>query len=163
LRAAEVLGLESAERGMAEILERGLDELLEKRDPERQRARRLERERKRGEAAAGPRLDEVSEKEGGEASAAAAPARSRYIPAAVRERVFERAGYQCEFTASDGTRCTSRTGLEIEHEKPFAIFRDHDEQFLKAFCPRHNRWRAEQVYGAEFIREKIAEKERQRV
>jgi hypothetical protein len=54
-------------------------------------------------------------------------------------------------------RCTSRTGLEIEHAKPFAIFRDHDERFLEALRPRHNRYRAERVYGAEFIRRKIEE------
>ena len=58
-------------------------------------------------------------------------------------------------------RCTSRTGLEIEHVKPFAIFRDHDERFLEALCPRHNRYRAERVYGAEFIRRKIEERSAQ--
>jgi hypothetical protein len=91
------------------------------------------------------------------------PARSRYLPAEVRERVLERAGYRCEFRGPDGTRCTSRTGLEIEHTKPFAIFRDHDERFLEALCPRHNRYRAERVYGAEFIRRKIEEKRAQQV
>jgi hypothetical protein len=45
--------------------------------------------------------------------------------------------------------------------KPFGIFHDHDEQFLRAFCPRHNRLQAERVYGKEFIREKIAARERQ--
>jgi hypothetical protein len=76
----------------------------------------------------------------------------------VRERVLERAGYLCEFRGPDGTQCTSRTGLEIEHVKPFAIFRDHDERFLEALCPGHNRYRAERVYGTEFIRRKIEER-----
>ena len=35
-----LLGIESLERSMAEILERGLDLLLEQKDPERRRARR---------------------------------------------------------------------------------------------------------------------------
>jgi hypothetical protein len=86
------------------------------------------------------------------------PARSRYLPAEIRERVLERAGHRCEFMGPDGTQCTSRTGLEIEHTKPFAIFHDHDECFLEAICPGHNRYRAERVYGAEFIRRKIEEK-----
>ena len=73
----------------------------------------------------------------------------------MRERVLERAGHRCEFRGPDGTRCTSRTGLEIEHVKPFAIFHDHDERLLQALCPGHNRYRAERVYGAEFIRRKI--------
>jgi len=81
--------------------------------------------------------------------------RSRYIPQEVRERVLERAGYQCQFRGPDGTRCTSRTGLEIEHVKPFGIFRDHDERSLEALCGRHNGFRAERVYGPEFLRRRI--------
>src|SRR5688572_9182057 len=50
---------------------------------------------------------------------ASTPARSRHVPAAVRDRVFEWAGHRCQFTGPDGTRCTARTGLEIEHTKPF--------------------------------------------
>jgi hypothetical protein len=42
--------------------------------------------------------------------------------------------------------------------KPFAIFRDHDERFLEALCPRHNRYRAERVYGKDLIRRKIEER-----
>ena len=79
-----------------------------------------------------------------------APAKSRYVPG--------RASYQCEFSGPDGTRCTGRTGLQIEHERPFAIFHSHDERFLRAFCPRHNRFSAERAFGAEFIRQKIAER-----
>ena len=83
------------------------------------------------------------------------------MPSEVRERVLERAGYRCEFRGPDGTRCMSRTGLEIEHTKPFAIFHDHDERFLEALCPGHNRYRAQRVYGAEFIRQKIEERRSQ--
>ena len=66
------------------------------------------------------------------------PATSRDVPDAVRERVLERAGYCCEYHAPDGTRCSSRTGLQIEHSKPFAIFRTHDEKplRLRAFALR---------------------------
>jgi hypothetical protein len=152
LRVAEVLGIENPERCMAEILERGLDLLLEKKAPERQRARRLEREERR-RVARESRPGEILDPQG--VGAPSRPSRSRYVPSEVRERVLERAGYRCEFRGPDGTRCTSRTGLEIEHVKPFAIFRDHDERFLEALCPGHNRYRAERVYGAEFIRRKI--------
>ena len=58
-------------------------------------------------------------------------AESRYIPSEVRERVFERAGYQCQYRSADGTRCSARTRLEIEHERPFAIYRSHEERFLR--------------------------------
>ncbi len=81
----------------------------------------------------------------------------------MRQRVFERAGYQCEYRAADGTRCSSRTGLQIEHERPFAIYRTHDERYLRAFCRRHNRLAAERIYGAELIKRKIEDKRAKRV
>ena len=119
---------------MAEILERGLDLLLEKKAPERKRARRLEREeRRRAGVARESRPGEISDRRGVEAPSP--PARSRYLSSEVRERVLERASHRCEFRGPDGTRCTSRRGLEIEHTKPFAIFRNHDERFLEALCP----------------------------
>jgi hypothetical protein len=101
LRVAEVLGIENPERSMAEILERGLDLLLEKKAPERKRARRLEREeRRRGVRESRP--GEISDPRG--VGEPAPPAKSRYLPARVRERVLERAGYRCEFRGPDGTR-----------------------------------------------------------
>ena len=149
VRLAEVLGIEMPERNMAEVLERAVDLALERKDPKRKHERRLERERDRGTSQDEPRPGEIS---------VSAPAKSRYIPNEVRERVLERAGYQCEFSGPGGTRCTARTGLQIEHERPFAIFRSHDERFLRAFCPRHNRFSAECAFGAEHIRQKIAER-----
>jgi hypothetical protein len=125
LRVAEVLGIENPERSMAEILEKGLDLLLEKKAPERKRARRLERdERRRAGAPRESRPDEIPDRRGVDAPSRRAT--SRNVPSEVRERVLERAGHRCEFRGPDETRCTSRTGLEIEHTKPFAIFRDHD-------------------------------------
>ncbi len=53
-----------------------------------------------------PRPDEVTETTGADGDGR--PARSRHIPAEVRERVLERAGYRCEYRAADGTRCRSK-------------------------------------------------------
>jgi hypothetical protein len=136
---------------MTDVFEKAMDISLDKKDPKRKRERRLERERKRSAASKKSRPDEISQDE---------KAKSRYIPSEVRERVFERAGYQCEFRSADGTRCSSRTGLEIEHERPFAIYRSHEERFLRAMCRRHNRFQAERVFGTEFIQAKIDEKKR---
>ena len=86
------------------------------------------------------------------------PATSRHVPAAVRDRVFQRAGHQCQFTGPDGTRCTARTGLEIEHTVPFAMRPEHDEPGLEILCAPHNRLRAEQAYGARYIHAKISER-----
>jgi len=152
-RLAEVLGVENPQKQMAELLERAVDLALDQKDPKRKRERRMDKERKRSFTEAKSRPDEILK---------VAPQESRYLSSAVQERVHERAGYQCEYKSPDGRRCTSRTGLEIEHERPFAIFRSHDERFLRVLCRRHNRLRAEQVYGARLIQARIDEARRQK-
>ena len=157
-RLAEVLGVENPLQHMAEIMEQALDVALDKKDLKRKRARRLEREAKRnGEIPSKKsRPDELFAREEVE------KANSRYIPSEVRERVQERAGHQCEFRALDGTRCRSRTGLEIEHQLPFALHRSHDERFLRLHCSPHNLLSAERVFGVAFIQEKIDASRRKR-
>ena len=88
--------------------------------------------------------------------ASSEPATSRHVPAAVRDRVFQRASYQCQFTCTDGTRCTARTGLQIEHTVPFGKRPEHDESTLQILCAPHNRLRAEQAYGTRYVQAKIA-------
>ena len=148
-RLAEVLGVENPLQHMAEIMEQALDIALDKKDVKRKRARRLEREAKQsGETTSKESCpDEVFGRE--------QKANSRYIPSEVRERVHARAGHQCEFQALDGTRCRSRTGLEIEHQRPFALYHSHDERFLRLHCRPHNRMSAERVFGVAFIQQKI--------
>ncbi len=144
------MGVENAQRHMADILEQALDVALEKKDPKR----KLERRKARQKATkATPRPEEMPENvaPGTEDE----PARSRYVPSEAIERVHARGEHQCEYKSVDGRRCRSRTGLQVEHERPFAIFRSHDEQFLRILCPPHNRLAAEHVYGAEFIQRKI--------
>ncbi|MEE9263597.1 MAG: hypothetical protein V3V11_03990, partial [Vicinamibacteria bacterium] len=148
-RLAEVLGVENPLLHMAEIMEQALDIALDKKDVKRKRARRLQRAAKRsGEA---PREKTRPDK----IFARGQKANSRYIPSEVRKRVQQRAGHQCEYEAQDGTRCRSRTGLQIEHLRPFALYRSHDERFLGLLCPPHNRLSAERVFGAAFIKEKV--------
>jgi hypothetical protein len=146
-RLAEVLGVENPLNHMAEILEQAVDLALDKKDPKRRLERRVEKQAKRNtERTTKARPDEISREE---------PSNSRYISSEVRERVHARAGYQCEYRGPYGTRCRSRTGLEIEHERPFAIYHSHDERFLKLLCRAHNRASAERVFGVAFIQDKI--------
>ena len=148
-RLAEVLGIENPLQHMAEILEQAVDIALDKKDLKRRIERRKERQAKRkGKARENSRPDENFASE--------EYATSRYIAAAVQQRVHARADHQCQFRGPDGTRCRARTGLEIEHERPFARYRSHDERFLKVYCNAHNRLSADRVYGAEFIHRKIA-------
>ena len=181
-RLAEVLGVENPLQHMAEILEQALDIALDKKDLKRKRARRLERKSKNGDNSrqescpgkivspscqpatvcdAVATINALGDSQRSlipraeRSTSGRVPTKSRYIPSHLRERVHERAGYQCEYQSADGTRCRSRTGLEIEHERPFALHRSHDEKYLKLFCGPHNRLAAEKVFGAAFIQEKI--------
>ncbi len=121
-----------------------MDVALDKKDVKRKRARRLKRKPSSVDnSRQRPCPDEVA-------------AKSRYIPSETRERVYERASYQCEYRGPDGTRCRSRTGLEVEHLRPFALYRSHDEKYLRLYCGPHNRLSAEKVFGVAFIQEKIA-------
>ena len=152
-RLAEVLGVENPlQQHMTEIMEQALDIALDKKDVKRKRARRLEMGRQ-----ADKRHSQQKNSSGRDfrAREEVEKAKSRYIPSEVRERVHERAGYQCEYRSEDGTRCRSRTGLEIEHQRPFALHHSHDEKFLRLHCAPHNLLNAEKVFGAAFIQEKI--------
>ncbi|MGH9321140.1 MAG: hypothetical protein ACRD21_12070 [Vicinamibacteria bacterium] len=147
-RLAEVLGVENPLAHMAEILERAVDIALDQKDLKRKLERRKGRQSRR--------KGEVSKSRPDEILPTTEHAASRYLPSEVQERVHARAGHQCEFRGPDGTRCRARTGLEIEHEKPFALHRSHEERFLRLYCRGHNRLSAERVYGVEFIQGKIA-------
>ncbi len=145
-RLAEVLGVENPLLHMSEVMEQALDIALDKKDLKRKRARRLERKSRTGEK---PCPGKVS-------------AKSRYIPSAVRERVHERAGHQCQYRGRDGTRCRSRTGLQIEHLRPFARQGSHDERNLRLHCGPHNRLTAERTFGVAFIQGRIDPSRRKR-
>ena len=150
-RLAEVLGVENAEKHMADILEKALDIALEKKDPKKKLERRNKRENSSKEKS---RLNEIPKND--------EPAKSRYISSEVSERVHARANYQCQFCSSDGRRCSARTGLQIEHVRPFGIYHSNDERFLELRCARHNRLAADRVYGPAFIQRKIDERRRRR-
>ena len=136
LRVAEVLGIPAPERNLARVLERALDLTLEKKDPQRKLERRREREHDRGEGSSLPRPDEaLGKRAGGKETpreVAGARARTRAIPSRMRERVLEKAGYQCQYQGPRGgfigrasTRCTQKTGLEVDHLKAFAKRREN--------------------------------------
>ncbi|GMR22435.1 MAG: hypothetical protein BMS9Abin37_0784 [Acidobacteriota bacterium] len=150
-RLAEVLGVENAQKHMADILEKALDVALEKKDPKKKLERRRKRDKKReGSSKTKSRSNEMAKDD--------EPVKSRYISSEVSERVRVRANYQCQYRASDGTRCSARTGLQIEHVRPFGNFRSNDERFLELLCAQHNALAAERIYGAAFIQRKIDER-----
>ena len=161
-RFAEVLGIDNAERNMSEIFERALDLALEKKDPKRKLERRRKREaaaqRATGSAGVPPASSPEKVSTACREPLVAQASRlhpSRYIPSSVREGVLERGGYQCEWTGPGGVRCTARTGLEIDHIKPYAKAGEPGEENLRALCRAHNLFAAAREFGEEFMRGKI--------
>ncbi len=170
-RLAEVLGIEGAARHMPEIIEQALDLALEKKDPKQ----KLERRQKRQAARSKTRLDEANppttrldEAAGAKKRAARAGSPlgarasrlhpSRYIPGSVRERLLERADYQCEYRGPGGVRCTARIRLEVDHIDPVGKGGSHGEENLRVLCRGHNLLAAKREFGEEFMRRKIEER-----
>ena len=129
-RAAEVLNINSPHCHIEEVFDAALEALLEKKDPKRKQERRRKREAQKTP----PGEEKPTENE------SASPTVSRYIPSEVRERVLDKAGQQCDYHGPDGVRCSSRTGLEVDHTLPFAVYQRNDEDTLRALCPAHNRF-----------------------
>jgi hypothetical protein len=145
---------------MAEVFAKAMDISLERKDPKKKLERRLERERKQSAAQEKSCPGKIQTE--GSPTKPEEKGKSRYVPSEVRERVLARADHRCEYRGEDGTRCSSRTGLQIEHSRPFAIYRSHEERFLKVLCGCHNLFQAERVYGSGFIRAKIVAKRSQK-
>jgi len=116
-----------------ETLFNELSELfLEHFDPERKKERRKKRE-------------------GGQNRRAKKRAKvnaSRHIPAREKARVWTRDGGRCAYVGTDGRRCNSTFGLQIDHfPLPFARGGPSKVGNLRLLCARHNLYTARQVFG----------------
>lgn len=120
------------------LVERAFDALLEK----------LEKERlgKSGRPQRNMRAPErTHDRATGHATARMA------IPRAVRREVFERDGECCTFENEEGTRCTSRDFLELDHIQLHAQGGEDTASNLRVRCRPHNRLHAEQTLGKEAV------------
>lgn len=134
-----------------------MDYYLAHRSPERRAARRRET------AAVGPngsratrsrstRAGRSSRTSGSSRRTSTDGERSRRIPAAIRDRVYERDGGRCTFVGTTGKRCNETERLEIDHVTPFALGGTNDLPNLRLLCRAHNRLAAEQAYGKAHMR-----------
>lgn len=152
------------------VFELMMDHMIEKEDParrierrEKRAARREQREERRETPATrGMRPEPGDEGRTGQARKQAnsratqrprttKPARSkpgaRHIPAVTRDRVFQRDGGRCAFVGSDGRRCSTTRGLQIDHIVPVARGGPGEADNLRLLCARHNRLEAERLLG----------------
>jgi hypothetical protein len=79
------------------------------------------------------------------------PARSRHIPAEVRDEVHARDGGRCTYVGADGVRCGSRHRLQIDHVTPVGKGGLTTSENLRLLCAAHNHVEAEREYGSEWM------------
>jgi 5-methylcytosine-specific restriction endonuclease McrA len=85
-------------------------------------------------------------------------AAGRYVPAEVRAEVWRRDEARCTFVGTSGHRCGSTHQLHLHHICPFAKGGESTVSNLTVMCSRHNRFLAEQDYGADHMARAVAEK-----
>lgn len=73
---------------------------------------------------------------------------SRHIPSSVKRAIWTRDGGACAFTAPDGRRCGEKGRVEYHHVVPFAEGGKTTIDNLELRCAAHNRYEAEQHFGA---------------
>jgi hypothetical protein len=74
--------------------------------------------------------------------------RSRYIPHAVKIKVWKRDAGKCTFVGSNGKRCNSDYNLQFDHYPiPYARGGPSTVKNLRLLCAKHNKHTAEKTYG----------------
>jgi 5-methylcytosine-specific restriction endonuclease McrA len=86
----------------------------------------------------------------------------RHVPAAVRAEVWRRDDARCAFVGTSGQRCGSTHQLELHHVRPFAKGGESTVSNLTLLCSRHNRFLADQDYGAEHMARVVADSQARR-
>ncbi len=94
------------------------------------------------------RFGQVSELADFDRSTSSSRSSSRaHIPRETLRRLVERDGPCCSFVGDDGTRCTARAFLEIDHRKPWARGGPDTLENLRWLCRAHNQLQAERDFG----------------
>ena len=126
-----------------EVLSAAMTVLLERVDP---KLRHVRREQRQAANRVKAKPQDVSQEK--TASSSPAPMQSsRRGRLADRDQVIAEADGRCSFVAVDGHRCNSRSYIEIDHARPWALGGDSDRANLRPMCSIHNAWLAEQTFG----------------
>ncbi|MBI4346524.1 MAG: HNH endonuclease [Elusimicrobia bacterium] len=183
-QAKNLLARRFPDARLEDILGAGVEMVLDKLDPARRHARRqaraLAKARKTAENESSAAANESSAAAGGklsapdgsagdaarapEAGTEAAGAEERdlrlrrrpHIPAALRDQVLARDGYQCAHVEPDGRRCPVRRYLEVDHIVPVALNGPTTLENLRAYCRGHNAMAAELAFGVSYVVRAIA-------
>ncbi|MBN2184992.1 MAG: HNH endonuclease [Candidatus Krumholzibacteriota bacterium] len=77
---------------------------------------------------------------------------TRYIPQALKDRVYLRDRGRCTWTAPGGRKCGSRHNLQVDHIVPFALGGTNSLDNLQLLCQKHNLLKAEHDFGKQFMK-----------
>jgi 5-methylcytosine-specific restriction endonuclease McrA len=82
----------------------------------------------------------------------AAGARSRKVPQAVKDEVWDRDAGRCAFRSDAGRVCGARAGLEFDHVRPWALGGGSgDAGNIRLLCRAHNDLEARRVFGGALV------------
>ncbi len=91
--------------------------------------------------------EDLSTRKGGTRKTAA-KTNTRYIPKAIKQRVWKKYNGKCAFVGSNGKRCNSDYSLQIDHYPvPFARGGSSTVNNLRLLCAKHNKYTAGKIYG----------------
>lgn len=78
------------------------------------------------------------------------------ISRAARREVFERDGERCTYVAPSGRRCAARAFIQLDHDVARARGGSGAPENLRVRCGAHNRFAAKQLFGEQYVDDKIA-------
>jgi hypothetical protein len=147
LRLAEILGVDNPIEQVADLLDRALDLALYAKDPA------MKKERKKPGATVGqnPQAEAILAKPESATDKTDKKLNIRFIPRATKRMVFARANYQCEYTATSGIRCASRTHLEVDHRQALFLGGENEAANMQILCAAHHRKKSEEEFGRKWL------------
>ena len=83
-----------------------------------------------------------------------------YISSRIKNEIYLRDHGQCTYQNKEGIRCRAKTGLHLDHIRPFALGGETALENLRLRCAGHNLRSAMDVFGDDFIRKKIEKNQR---
>ena len=130
-----------------DVFEAVLDEFLDRHSHAKRTQRREKRKEQSKQSKHAPKKQPQTPKSSSDAQKTSQQKRTRHIPASIRDKVFTRDNAKCTFTGTNGKRCGSTHGLQIDHIKPFARGGQNTLSNLRLLCGKHNRLEARRVLG----------------
>jgi hypothetical protein len=77
---------------------------------------------------------------------------ARYIPKAIKQKVWKKYNGKCAYVGSNNRRCNSDYNLQFDHFSiPYARGGPSKVSNLRLLCAKHNRHTAAKVYGEQAI------------